>query len=170
MALETQLIRGVTKNYGTRETEGKYGSNHTRLDNIKLAKWVFDYDGLPDADTTNQGLSIPANSTIVSAKLRIVTAFTSTSTTTDLTVGLQQADGTEIDNDGLITAAQATQTTIAVVGSIIDGSSGTPGALIGKTIGAAAGELVVTPSVADLLTGRAEMLVEYILPNPQPAS
>lgn len=169
MALETQLIRGVTKNYGTRETNGKYGANHTRLDNIKLAKWVFDYDDLPDADTTNQGLSIPANSTIVSAKLRIITAFTSTSTTSDLTVGLQQADGTEIDNDGLITAAQATQTTIAVVNSIIDGSSGTPAALVGKTIGAAAGELTVAPSVDDLLTGRAEMLVEYILPNPQPA-
>jgi hypothetical protein len=169
MALETQLIRGVTKNYGARETNGKYGSNHTRLDNIKLAKWVFDYDDLPDADTTNMGLSIPANSTIISAKLRIITAFTSTSTTTDLTVGLQQADGTEIDNDGLITAAQATQTTIAVVNSIIDGSSGTPGALIGKTIGAAAGELAVTPTVADLLTGRAEMIVEYVLPNPQPA-
>lgn len=169
MALETQLIRGVTKNYGARETNGKYGSNHTRLDNIKLAKWVFDYDDLPDADTTNQGLSIPANSTIVSAKLRIITAFTSTSTTSDLTVGLQQADGTEIDNDGLITAAQATQTTIAVVNSIIDGSSGTPAALVGKTIGAAAGELTVAPSVDDLLTGRAEMLVEYILPNPQPA-
>lgn len=169
MALETQLIRGVTKNFGARETNGKYGSNHTRLDNIKLAKWVFDYDDLPDADTTNMGLSIPANSTIISAKLRIITAFTSTSTTTDLTVGLQQSDGTEIDNDGLITAAQATQTTIQVVNSIIDGSSGTPGALIGLTIGAAAGELVVTPTVADLLTGRAEMLVEYVLPNPQPA-
>ena len=69
----------------------------------------------------------------------------------------------------MITAAQATQTTIAVVNSIIDGSSGTPGALIGKTIGAAAGELAVTPTVADLLTGRAEMIVEYVLPNPQPA-
>ena len=169
MALETQSIRGVTKNYGTRETQGKYGSNHTRLGAIKLAKWVFDYNGLPDADTTNQGLSIPANSTIVSAKLRIITAFTSTSTTTDLTVGLQVAAGTEIDNDGLITAAQATQTTIAVAGSIIDGASGTPAALVGKTIGATAGELVVTPSVDDLTAGRAEMYVEYMLPNPQPA-
>lgn len=169
MTLETQLIRGVTKNFGTRETEGKYGSNHTRLDNIKLAKWVFDYDDLPDADTTNQGLSIPANSTIVSAKMRIVTAFTSTSTTTDLTVGLQQSDGTEIDNDGLLTAAHLDQTTIAVVGALYDGSTGTPGALIGKTIGAAAGELVVTASAADLLTGRAEVLVEYMIPNPQPA-
>lgn len=172
MALETQLIRGVTKNYGTRETEGKYGANHTRLDNIKLAKWVFDYDGLPVNDATNQGLSIPANSTIVSAKLRIVAAFTSTSTTTDLTVGLRTAGASteDIDDNGLITAAQATQTTIAVVGSIIDGASGTPGALIGKTIGSSAGELYVAPSADDLLTGRAEMLVEYILPNPQPAS
>jgi hypothetical protein len=171
MALETQLIRGVTKNYGARETTGKYGSNHTRLDNIKLAKWVFDYDELPTNDSTNMGLSIPANSTIISAKLRIITAFTSTSTTTDLTVGLRTASASseDIDDDGLITAAQATQTTIAVVNSIIDGSSGTPAALIGKTIGTSAGELYVVGSVDDLLTGRAEMLVEYVLPNPQPA-
>jgi hypothetical protein len=147
----------------------KFGGEVDGDTQIKTIVWDFNYDDLPDADTTNLNKSIPANSTIMSAKLNIVTAFTSTSTTTDLTVGLQVAAGTEIDNDGLITAAQATQTTIAVVGSIIDGASGTPGALIGKTIGATAGELVVTPSAADLLTGRARMVVTYMAPAASPA-
>ena len=85
-------------------------------------------------------------------------AFTSTSTTTDLTVGLQQANGTEIDNDGLLTAANADQTAIAVANSIVTGS----GALVGKGIGANAGELVVSSSAADLLTGAGRVIVEYI--------
>lgn len=167
MAIETMLKRGVTSHFGPRKTEGRYGGKSLDVTGkMQVARWIFNYDSLPDADTHGLDVIIPANSTIVSAKLNIITAFTSTSTTTDLTVGLQQADGTEIDNDGLITAAQATQTTIAVANSIIDGASGTPAALIGKTIGANAGELVVTPTVADLLTGRAEMVVEYLLPAP----
>lgn len=165
MPLETMTKRGVVAHFGQRKTNGRYGGEQSA--NMKrTAVWSFSYNDLPDAATHKLDLSIPANSTILSAKLRIIEAFTSTSTTTDLTVGLQQADGTEIDNDGLITAAQATQTTIAVVNSIIDGASGTAGALINKTVGAAAGELVVTPSVDDLLTGRAEMIVEYLLPYP----
>lgn len=169
MTFETGLIRGVVKNYGTRETNGKYGSRTTTKDLIKRAVWTFDYDDLPAGAANNIGLSIPANSTIVSAKLRIVTAFASTSTTTDLTIGLEESDGTDIDLDGLITAAQATQTAIAVAGAIIDGASGTAGALIGKTIGTAAGELVVTPNVDDLTAGRGEMIVEYMTVSPTAA-
>lgn len=170
MSLETQSIRGVTKNFGTRETQGKYGARTYGEGYIKTSIWTFDYDDLPAGGATNQEHVIPAGSTIVSAKLRIVTAFTSTSTTTDLTVGLEQSDGTDIDLDGLITAAQATQTTIGTAGNLIDGSSGTAGALINTTIGSADGELVVTPSVDDLTAGRAEMIVEYLIPSPQPAS
>lgn len=167
MAIETMLTRSVTAHFGPRTTEGRYGGKSLDVTGkINVARWIFNYNNLPDAASHGLDVIIPANSTIVSAKLNIITAFTSTSTTTDLTVGLQTSAGTEIDNDGLITAAQATQTTIAVANSIIDGASGTPAALIGLTIGATAGELVVTPSVADLLTGRAEMIVEYMLPAP----
>ena len=167
MAIETMLKRGVTSHFGPRSTEGRYGGKSLdATGRQQVARWVFDYDNLPDAATHKLDVIIPANSTIVSAKLNIITAFTSTSTTTDLTVGLQTSAGAEIDDNGLITAAQATQTTIAVANSIIDGASGTPGALIGTTIGTTAGELVVTPSDTDLLTGRAEMIVEYLLPAP----
>ena len=167
MTFETMAVRGVVSHFGPRQTDLKDGGKSLDVQGRQqVARWVFNYNDLPDAAAHNHAISIPANSTIVSAKLNIITAFTSTSTTTDLTVGLQTSAGTEIDNDGLITAAQATQATIAVVNSIIDGASGTAGALIGKTIGTTAGELVVAGTDTDLLTGRAEMIVEYLLPAP----
>lgn len=161
MGFETTLKRGVIAHYGPRKTNMRFGG--VKDDGGKrTVNWIFNYDDLPDAAAHGLDLSIPAGSTIISARLKIITAFTSTSTTTDLNIGLQRADGTEIDNDGLVTAANATQTTIAVVGSIITGS----GALVGKVSDATyAGELVVTPTVADLLTGRAEMIVEFFLPT-----
>lgn len=159
MTISIDTVRGVATNYGTRETSQKYGGIVPGFGVVREATWTFDYNDLPDADTTKLGVSLPAYAKIVSAKLEILEAFTSTSTLTDLTVGLQQADGTEIDNDGLITAANATEITIAARGNLIAGT----GALVGTDIGAAAGELVVAPSVADLLTGKGRVIVEYIL-------
>lgn len=161
MGFETMGKRNVAAYFGPRKTNLKYGGDSCQ-DRVQVSSWVFNYNDLPAASTINLEKSIPAGATIKAAYMRILTAFTSTSTTTDLSVGFADKAGTEIDLDGLITAAQATQTTIAVVGSIIDGASGTAGALIGKTIGASAGELVVTPTVADLLTGRAEVVVEWM--------
>jgi len=85
-------------------------------------------------------------------------AFTSTSTTTDLDIGLYTSAGAAIDADGLITAANATQTAIGTAGNVVTGS----GALVGKTIGASAGELVVTPTVADLTAGAGRVVVKYV--------
>ena len=100
---------------------------------------------------------IPALASIVSAKLIIDKAFTSTSTTTDLTVGLEQKDGTDIDINGLIEADEATQTAIGTAGNIVTGA----GALIGKSIGANPGQVIVLGSASDLLTGEARLIVEY---------
>lgn len=166
MALETQLIRNVTKNFGSRVTDMKYGANICD-ELVRKGIWDFNYNGLPVNGATNQELIIPANSTIISAKFRVISAFTSTSTTTDLTVGLRSKNAVaeDIDDDGLLTAANLTQATIAVVGSVITGT----GALVGFTIGATDGELYVAPTVADLLTGRAQVIVEYMLPAASPA-
>lgn len=161
MGMENQAIRNVLNHFGPRKINSKYGAE-TDNSVIKTVSWIFDYNDLPDASTNGLDYQIPANATIISAKLQIITPFTSTSTTTDLTVGLQKADGTQIDDDGLITAVHASQTAIAVAGAIIDGASGTAGALVGKSIGTADGELVVTPTVADLTAGKARLIVEYI--------
>lgn len=157
MTFEIDAKRGVANHYGVRTTNGKFGAE-TCDDLVKWAVWDFKYNDLPAAGTNNLQFSIPANATIISAELIVDTAFTSTSTTTDLTIGLATSAGVEIDLDGLITAANATQTTIAVANSVITGS----GALVGKGIGAAAGELVVTPTVADLTAGAGRVVVKYV--------
>tara|TARA_R110000772_G_C13133381_1_gene423140 strand:+ start:87 stop:572 length:486 start_codon:yes stop_codon:yes gene_type:complete len=159
MTYEIDAKRGVANHYGVRTTDGSKGAQSKSTGIVKRAQWDWTWDNLPDAGANNLQWSIPANATIVSAVLYVDTAFTSTSTTTDLTIGLQEADGTEIDNDGLVEADEATETTIAVANSVITGA----GALIGKTVGAAAGELVVTPSADDLLTGAGRVVVEYVL-------
>jgi hypothetical protein len=158
MGYESNTGLGVLNHYGPRETNGKYGAASKGTGIVKRAQWDFSYDDLPDAATDGLGFVIPAGASIVSATLYVDAAFTSTSTTTDLTVGLQQADGTEIDNDGLVEADEATQTAIGTEGNVVTGA----GALIGKSIGANNGELVVTPSVDDLTAGKARIVVEYV--------
>jgi hypothetical protein len=157
MTFEIDAKRGVANHYGVRTTNGKFGAE-TCDDLVKWAVWDFKYDDLPNYGSNNLQFSIPANATIISAELIVDTAFTSTSTTTDLDIGLYTSAGAAIDADGLITAANATQTTIAVANSVITGS----GALVGKGIGAAAGELVVTPTVADLTAGAGRVVVKYV--------
>lgn len=154
----------VIVSYGVRTTNGKFGAEQNTDDIIKRVLWDFSYNDLPDGASDALGLDhvIPANSTIVSAKLFIDSAFTSTSTTTDLDIGLYRAtDGTTaISANGLITAANATQTTIATAGNVITGTGALVGALSDATYDAV---LVVTPTAADLLTGTGRIIVEYIL-------
>lgn len=157
MGFEIDAKRGVAQHYGVRTTNGKFGAE-TCDDLVKWAVWDFDYNDLPSYGSNNLQFSIPANATIISAELIVDTAFTSTSTTTDLDIGLYTSGGVEIDANGLITASEATQTTIAVANSVITGA----GALIGKGIGSSAGELVVTPSANDLLTGAGRIVVKYV--------
>lgn len=158
MAFESTSGLGVLNHYGPRDTNQKYGGE-TPDDLIKTAVWTFDYDQLPAGGTNKLGMSIPAYAKILSARFEVLTGFTSTSTTTDLDVGLEQADGTDIDLDGFLTAAQLTQTVIATRGNFVTGT----GALVGASIGAAAGELVVTPTVNDLTAGKARVIVQYVV-------
>lgn len=162
MGIEIDAKRGVANHYGVRSTTGQYGSQQsTKQGIVKSAFWDFTYNTLPNGGTNNLQFVIPANAIIVSAKLIVDTAFTSTSTTTDLDIGLVTSAGVEVDLNGLVTATEATQTAIAVDNSVITGA----GNLIGKTIGATAGELKVTPTVDDLLTGAGRVVVEYIYNN-----
>ena len=158
MTIEMAPIRGVANHYGTRTTKNKYGGQEsTKMGVVKSAEWHFTYDDLPAALDSNLPQVIPANASIVSATLYVDEAFTSTSTTTDLTVGLEQKDGTDIDIDGLLTAANATQTTIGTAGNVIAGT----GALVGVSVGANPGQLIVDSSADDLLTGKARCVVEF---------
>jgi hypothetical protein len=159
MSYEIDAKRGVANHYGARTTDGSKGAQQSTCNGIvKSAVWDFAYNNLPASGTSNLQFVIPANATIVSAKLYVDVAFTSTSTTTDLVVGLYNSAGVAIDADGLISASEATQTAIGTAGNVVTGA----GALVGKTIGAAAGELVVAGTDTDLLTGKGRIVVEYV--------
>jgi len=58
----------------------------------------------------------------------------------------------------LLLATELDQDDIQVAGTVVTGT----GTLIGKTVGANAVELYVTPSDTDLLTGTARIVVEYV--------
>ena len=77
--------------------------------------------------------------------------------TTDLDVGLWQDDndGT-YDADGLLTAAQLTQT---VIGTLVR-TTGT-GAVVNGVPLTEACQVYITPTVDDLLTGKAKLTVKY---------
>ena len=130
MGFEIDGKRGVANYYGVRTTNGKFGAEGED-DLYKWAVWDFDYNDLPTYGSNNLQHVIPANATIVSAELIVDVAFTSTSTTTDLDVGLYTAAGAAIAASGLISASEATQTAIGTAGNVVTGA----GSLIGKTIG-----------------------------------
>jgi len=157
MTFEIDAKRGVANHYGARTPNQKFGGEASD-ELVKWAIWDFKYNDLPTFGSNNLQHVIPAGATIVSAELIVDTAFTSTSTTTDLDIGLYTAAGVAINANGLIAAAQATQTAIGTEGNLITGA----GALVGKTIGAAAGELKVTPTVADLTAGAGRIVVKYV--------
>lgn len=158
MGYETAPKRGVEVHYGPRNPAPEKGGEHTSKDRVKKVTWEMNYDSLP---TSGDGLTafIPAGATVVSAKFEVITAFTSTSGTTDLLIGLCQEDGTAIDVDGLMDGTDTTQTAIGTAGLLTAGV----GALVGAGIGAENGYPYAAPSVADLLTGKGRLHVEYLI-------
>jgi hypothetical protein len=146
-------VRGVVQHYGPRTTREDFGGRIVQ-DYIKTVRWEFSFNRLPAPGTTNIEQVIPAHSSILTARLVVKTAFAGG---TSYTVGLQQADGTEIDNDGLLTAATLGVAALTPRGKTIVGT----GALVGTTIGANKGELVVVSS-GTFTAGRAEIIVEYV--------
>lgn len=156
MGFETDAKRGVANHYGVRTTNGEYGAQSQSVGLVKQAVWDFTYDKLPNGGSNNLQFAIPANATIKSATLYVDTAFSSTSTTTDLVIGLETSAGSSIGT--LFTATEANDTALETDGKVIVGA----GTLIGAKLGSSAGELYVTPSVDDLLTGACRVVVEYV--------
>lgn len=157
MEFEKAVIRGVAVPYGPRSTDQRYGAESD--DKVfKTAVWEFNYNKLPTANTWGLEHAIPAGSSIIRVLFQVITGFTSTSTTTDLNVGLSTKAGSVIDADGLATPVNLSQTAIATAGLVTVGT----GALVNASIGSVAGELTVTPSVDDLTAGRARIIVEYL--------
>lgn len=116
----------------------------------------FTYDNLPTpASGDGRAARIPANSWIKSATL-LATSDWGGSTPT-LTIGLQQLDGTEIDNNGIDDAiAEAALDTGDVVAC--------DGALVGAgTVADASNDgYIVATTGGTVTSGAATLIVEYI--------
>lgn len=144
--------RRAATHYGRRVEEGANVSVYHVDGNVFRQETTFKFDQLPVATEDQLHQAIPAGARVLSAVLKTHVDFTAT-TAVSLNIGLQERDGTEIDNDGLF-AAEA----LPSAGDFDDGA----GALVGAGTGLAAdGVIVVVPNVDDLLTGEATLVVEY---------
>lgn len=163
MGFETNLIRGVENHYGPRSTDKKFGGVIPGKGLIKQGVWVFDYDDLPAASTTNDMvLTIPANSIILDAYFHVITAFAAgTSYDIDLVETDGTANGTGVDKmwDALAVAEiDASEVAAAMKSSTHAGTNS--GNIIGTKL-TTAGQLAVAETGV-FTAGRGRIVVEYL--------
>lgn len=146
---------GLKVGFGTRTPEDKIAGLTRTAGAVEQVVLDFDYDDLPvvgGSDT--QVLSIPAGSQIVSSKLNVKTAAAGG---TSYNIGLYQADGTVIDADGIDAGVL---TAALTAGAWIEND----GALVGASIGSAAGQIVVA-ATGTFTAGSYRLVIEYIKPK-----
>lgn len=151
-----EVHNGVRNWYGNREAEDKLPGLIKTEGYTKEMVVDFDFDSLPTYSADGaMVLTIPADSLVLSARLHVKTAGVSG---TSLAIGLYESDGTVIDLDGFVTAAAGAAANLTEDAWLIGG-----GALVGATIGAAAGQIVVTET-GTFTTGEYRLIVEYVQP------
>ena len=144
----------AASHYGTREIEDVLGSRYTGENGKNIMSYTFSFDDLPVATLDEAALTIPANSFIVSATLRVITAIAGTTPT--LTLGLVEKDGTAIDADGIDVAIA--EAALDAVGETVLCNGALVAALAG--IGAERGQLVVTTG-GTVTAGKFSLEIEY---------
>jgi len=154
--MTVQVLNGVRNNYGSQTTQDKFPGMVKRDGMVKEMVIDFNYDDLPTYSADGAVVqSIPGDSFIVSARLHVKTAAAGSSGVYHF--GLYEADSTVIDIDGL--DASVAQATLAE-----DAWIDCDGALVGATIGAEAGQFVVTLASGTNTGGSYRMIIEYIQP------
>lgn len=150
-------VNGVNIHFGPRDPSNttKPSTPSTR-GHVKELKVPVRFDALPTTSATDALiLAIPAGSILVSSRLVTTTNFASTSGTTTINIGLSTPAGVVVDADGIDAALAVDNLDVGEV-VLCDG------ALIGQTVGNAAVQVTVVPSVADLTAGVGILYVEYI--------
>lgn len=162
MGIEYDLVSGVRLQYGPRDTDvGVVGSQWT-YGQVQELVVEFDYNNLPSVknagkDATNH--FIPKNSLITAAYFETTEDWTSSTTTDDLQVGTEKADGTDIDTDGIDTSAVTNMDGSNVGWVVCDGAQ------VGASVGTSDAYIVVTSNGSGTLsTGAAKLVVQYVLP------
>lgn len=159
MAREQSSI-GSAIHYGPRSTE-KIGVSLDTDTLEEVLVYDFDYANLPSADENDEAVpTIPAGSTVIDARIEVLTAFSGDSVD-HLDIGLAQEDGTAIDADGLVDgSADGVVTSTGFVkgaGALIDASVGSDPAQVTAAALKADGTTPSTPTA-----GVARLIVKYI--------
>ena len=192
---ESNTGLGVTAHYNERITEQRYGGQKSTSGLVKQNAWVIDIGeiitGAPTTSnvlisgaTHNLNASIPAYAKIQKVFLEVLEDITTTggiaAISASITLGLEQADGTDIDLDGLLDATDGALTiasnniaesrgeyklggSAALVPDY--GTAATPGET--TSIGNAAGELYALLTIDNVTgmtaaAGKFRVVVEYI--------
>jgi hypothetical protein len=154
--MTTQVLNGVRNFYGPRSAEDKLPALIKTEGYTKEMVVDFNFDDLPTYSADgSMVLEIPADSLILSARLHVKTAGVGG---TSLAMGLYTSAGVEIDLDGFVTAAAGAAANLTEDAWLIGG-----GALVGATIGATAGQIVVTEA-GTFTSGAYRLIVEYVQP------
>jgi len=163
MTFESDSIRGVLKNYGTRTTEMKFGGQ-TADDYIKTASWTFNYDALPVANTnTDFYLTLPSGAIPIEAYFQVNTVFAGgTSYDIDFVDSAGSAIGSGTDKLWDLIALAEIDTTTTVLPASTHGGTNSGNALFVPL--ASAGQLKVT-AAGTFTAGNATIIVKYFNPG-----
>lgn len=154
--MSEEIINGVTNHFGRKFVEKKRPLTVPSSGRERELIVPFNYDDLPAASLYPMTQVIPAYSQIVKASIFFKTACAGG---TSHTVGLAQRDGTAIDADGLLTAAQLPVAS-ELANTWIDGA----GALVGVSIGAN-DACIVAAATGTYTAGQGKIVVVYRLPE-----
>lgn len=146
--------RRAATHYGSREIEDVLPSKYAGSHGINVHTITFSFDDLPDSGADEANLRLPANCYIESVSLRVLTAFAGG---TSYLIGLEEADGSTIDADGISGTALALTEMDAVGDSVV-----CDGALVGLLvgIGTAAGQVVIA-ATGTYTAGKAVLEIKY---------
>ena len=166
MTFETGLIRGVTKNFGPRKTDQRYGG---RVDDdlIKTVIWTFNYDDLPVASTNKLTFSVPSGSVPLEAYFQVLTAFAGgTSYDIDLVDSAGSAIGSGTDKLWDLIATAEIDASVTVLPASLHGGTNSGNALFVPL--ASAGQLKVT-AAGTFTAGVGAVILKYLAPAALPA-
>lgn len=165
MAIEIGAIRTVSKNFGTRKTNQKYGGRVAN-DLIKTAIWTFSYDDLPVASTNLLTFTLPVGSIPLEAYFQVLTVFAGgTSYDIDLVDSAGTAIGSGTDKLwDLISLAEIDATTTVLPASTHAGTNSGNALFVPL---ASAGQLKVT-AAGTFTAGVGAVIMEYLIPGALP--
>lgn len=150
-----EVLNGVRNWYGPRGAEDKLPGEIKTEGMERTIYYDFAYDDLPTESADGaMSLEIPADALITGATIHVKTAAAGG---TSYNFGLYQSDGTVIDADG-IDAAVATAALTEDAWIVCDG------ALVGASIGAAAGQLRVA-ATGTFTAGEYRLQIDYVRPR-----